>query len=122
MFVRVAQPPVDPARRNPERHEFWTGFVLVLIAALCLIAGSQHVTDVGSVGGDNATEYQLIRAFSSGGLQYPSQAAAWAPPKPTEDPEATAAALDRWARDQGSSSRHRWQVRVDLGARTPCPT
>jgi hypothetical protein len=121
MFRRIPQPPVNPALRDLEQHEFWPGFILALIGGVLLYIGVRHLTRVDTVEGATAWETQLVRAFSSGGLQYPSQLAPPPPPK-LEDPAATAEALDRWTRQRASAETPSWKVRVDTGAKTRCPT
>jgi hypothetical protein len=114
MFRRVAQPPVNPAMRDAERHDFWTGFVLAVVGFVLLLCGARHLTGVETVQGGTAWETQLVKAFSSGGLRFPEQVA---PPPPPKD--ADPAALERWARQNPPPT---WKVRVDAGATTPCPT
>ena len=63
-----------------------------------------------------------FKAFSSGGLQYASQIAPPAPPKPGDDPVAAAEALDRWAKQQANAMSPKWIVRVDPTAKAACPT
>ena len=118
----IPQPPVNPALRDPERHEFWPGFIAVLIGVMLVFAGARHLTRVDTVDGSTATGNQLIKAFSFGGLQYASELAPPAPPKPVDDPIADAEALDRWAKLQANASPPTWKVRVDTSAKTPCPT
>jgi len=122
MFQRVPQPPVDPAQRDAERHGFWPGFSILLIGALLVFGGAQRLTGLDTVEGNSAWETQLIKAFSSGGLQYADQLAPPAPPRPTGDPAADAAALARWDKEQTGATPPSWRVRVDTGAKTPCPT
>jgi hypothetical protein len=72
------------------------------------------------VGGNAASEVQLVKAFSCGGLQYPNQAA---PPPPKLDGVANPGeALDRWAKEQAHFQPPTWKLRVDAAAKTPCPT
>jgi hypothetical protein len=118
---RISQPPVNPALRGLEHHDFWPGFILALIGGILLLCGARHLTDVDTVEGSTAWEIQLVKAFSSGGLQYPSQLAPAPPPK-LDDPAAAAEALDRWAKQQATAVLPSWKVRVDTGAKTPCPT
>jgi hypothetical protein len=118
---RVPQPPIDPARRDPERHEFWPGLVGVVIAGALLFCGARHLTAIDTVGGSTATEAQLTKAFSVGGLQYADQVAP-APPPRLDDPAAAAEALDRWARQTANAAPPSWKVRVDTGAKKACPT
>ena len=122
MFQRVAQPPVDPAQRDAERHDFWPGFVVLLIGALLVFGSAQRLTGLNTVEGNSARETQLVKAFSSGGLQYADQLEPPAPPRPTGDPAADAAALALWDREQARATPPSWKVRVDTGAKTPCPT
>ncbi|MGP8052668.1 MAG: hypothetical protein ACLQAH_02490 [Limisphaerales bacterium] len=121
MFKRVPQPPVNPALRALERHDFWPGFVVVLAGVVVAVCGARHLTGVDTVDGNTASEIQLVKAFSSGGVQYASQLAPVAPPR-LEDPAAEAEALDRWARQQANAQPPAWKIRVDVGAKTPCPT
>jgi hypothetical protein len=121
MLTRVPQPPVNPALRDPERHEFWPGFIAALIGVVLVFCGARHLTGVDTVEGATAWETQLMKAFSVGGLQFASQLAPPAPPK-LEDPTAAAEALDRWAREVASAAPPSWKVRVDTGAKKACPT
>ena len=121
MLQRLSQPPVNPALRDAEHHDSWAGFIVALIGLLLAVCGAWHVTDVETVGGGTAWETQLVKAFSSGGLQYPHQVAPPPPPK-LDDPAAEAEALDRWARQSASAALVPWKVRVDTSAKTPCPT
>ena len=118
---RIPQPPVNPASRDLEHHDFRPGFIITLIGAILVFGGAQHLTNVDTVEGSTAWETQLIKAFSSGGLQYADQLAAPPPPK-LDDPAAAAEALDRWARLPAGASAPKWKVRVDTSAKTPCPT
>jgi hypothetical protein len=114
---RVAQPPVDPASRDLERHDFWPGFVVALIGAILLFCGARNVTDVQTVEGGSAWETQLVRAFAFSGLQFADQVAS--PPPPSGDDPA---AMERWARENRHFEMPTWKVRVDTAAKTPCPT
>jgi len=120
-MLRVPQPPVNPALRALERHDFWPGFAAVLAGVIVTFCGARHLTGVDTVAGNSASELQLVRAFSSGGVQYASQLAPPAPPK-LEDPAAEAEALDRWAKQQANATPPQWAVRIDTDAKTPCPT
>ncbi len=122
MFKRAPQPPLNPGLRDLEQHEFWPGFVAVLIGGILAFCGARHLTGVDTVDGTTASETQLMKAFSVGGVQYASQLAPPAPPTPVEDPAAAAEALERWAREQANASAPTWKIRVDTGAKTPCPT
>lgn len=119
-MARVPQPPVNPALRDREEHGFWAGFALALLAAGLLVCGARHLTRVETVGGGTAWESQLVKAYSSGGLEYPHLAPP--PPPPRGDDPAQAAALERWARQTASYTPPTWKVRVDTNAKTPCPT
>ena len=114
---RVPQPPVNPALRDAERHDFWPGFVAVLIGVVLTFCGARHLTNIDTVDGGNAWETQLIMAFAFDGLQYADRIAPPPPPR-GDDPEA----LERWARQNRSAEAPTWKVRVDTAARTPCPT
>ncbi|MBI4024995.1 MAG: hypothetical protein HY360_08435 [Verrucomicrobia bacterium] len=122
MFKRVPQPSVNPALRDVEHHDFLPGFIAVLIGVILVFCGSRHLTGVDTVEGSPAGEPQLIKAFSSGGLQYASHLAPPAPPKPVDDPAAAAEALDRWAKQQANATPPKWIVRVDAAAKAACPT
>ncbi len=114
---RVPQPPLNPASRDVERHDFWPGLVVVLIGAIVLFCGARRATIIDTVDGGSASEPQLIMAFAFDGLQYADRMAPPPPPK-GDDPDA----LERWARDTRKAEAPTWKVRVDTSARTPCPT
>jgi hypothetical protein len=118
---RVAQPPISPALRDVERHDFWPGFVALAVGAVMALWGARHLTGVGTVKGNMASEIQLVKAFAFSGLQYASE---WTPPPPPRlsDPAAEAEALDRWAKDQANAKPPTWKIRVDTAAAAPCPT
>jgi hypothetical protein len=120
-LTRVPQPPLNPALRDLEHHDFWPGFIAALIGIVLLFCGARHLTAVDTVEGSNASEIQLTKAFSVSGLQFASQIPPPAPPK-LEDPAAAAEALDRWARQNANAVRPTWKVRVDTGAKKACPT
>jgi hypothetical protein len=120
-MTRVPQPSVNPAARAAERHDFWPGFAAVVAGAAVLFCGAGHVTRVPTATGGAAREMQLVKAFSSGGVQYASEQSA--PPPPNLDNVANPAeALDRWARQQANVVPPSWRIRVDLGAKAACPT
>jgi len=118
---RVPQPPMDPAARVLERHDFWPGFIVAVAGALVMFFGARHVIGVDTTGGDTARETQLIKAFSSGGVQYADELAPTPPPN-LNDTANPAEALDRWARQHANAQPPGWKIRVDVGAKTPCPT
>ena len=70
---RVPQPPLNPALRDLERHDFWPGFIAALIGIILTFCGARHLTAVDTVDGGNAWETQLIKAFTFDGLQYAEQ-------------------------------------------------
>ena len=105
---------MDPALRDIERHDFWTGFAIALAGLVLVVCGARHLTSIETVEGGTAWETQLIKAFSSSGLQFPEQAA---PPPPPRDNDP--AALQRWAKQNNAPT---WKVRVDAAASAPCPT
>ena len=119
---RLPQPPVNPATRDVERHDFWPGFVAVVAGGFLTFCGVRHLTGVDTVAGDTASEIQLIKAFSSSGLQYADQLAPPPPPPKLENAAAEAEALDRWAKQQANATPPTWKVRVDTAAAAPCPT
>ena len=121
MFKRVPQPPVNPSLRALERHDFWPGFVAAVAGLVVLLCGAGRLTNVDTSDGGTASEAQLIKAFSSGGLQFADQLA---PPPPPNFNAASnpAEALDRWAKQQAAARSPTWKIRVDPGAKTPCPT
>jgi hypothetical protein len=121
MFKPVPQPPVDRALRERERHDFWPGFAVALAGAALAFCGARHLTNVDTVDGNTAWEIQLVNAFSCGGVQYPDQVAP--PPPPKLDGAANPGeALDRWAKQQAHVQPPPWKIRVDAGAKSPCPT
>jgi hypothetical protein len=121
MFQRIPQPPVNRALRARERHDFWTGFVVALAGAAVAFCGARHLTTLGTVDGNTASETQLVKAFSSGGLQYADEVAPPPPPK-LDNVANPGEALDRWAKQRAGFQPPAWKVRVDAGATTPCPT
>ena len=118
---RIPQPSVNPALRDLEHHDFWPGFITVMIGGVLAFGGVRHLTGVDAVDGSTASEIQLVKAFSSSGVQYASQIVPAPPPK-LDDPAAEAEALDRWAKQQASATPPSWKIRVDTDAKTPCPT
>ncbi len=119
MFKRVPQPPVNPALRALEHHDFWPGLVVVVAGAVMAFCGARHLTDVDTMDGNTASEVQLVKAFSSSGLQYPERVV---PPPKFDEAANPGEALDRWAKQQASAAGPTWKVRVDTAAKTPCPT
>ena len=118
---RIPQPPVNPALRDLERHDFWPGFVATLAGLAVVFCGARHLTSVDTVDGTTAWETQLIKAFSSSGVQYASEQAP--PPPPNLEGVANPdEALDRWAKNQANVQPPAWKIRVDLGAKAACPT
>jgi hypothetical protein len=114
---RVAQPPINPATRSAEAHDFWPGFIFTIIALLILYCGVRHITAVETVDGNNAFEWQLVKSFSSGGLEYvvPSDA-----PQRADPNDPAAAAREQERRERASAAHPKY--RVNTGASTPCPT
>jgi hypothetical protein len=119
MLKRVTQPPINPLLRDPERHDFWPGFILSIIAVVLLFSGGRHLTNVETTDGNTALEVQLIKSFTSGGLKVLDPVAV-SDPASFEDPAAAAAALDRMAREEARVFRIKY--RVNTGAAAPCPT
>src|ERR1035438_1840378 len=78
---RVPQPPLNAAQRDLERHDFWPGFIAAIIGVLLLFCGARHLTGVDTIEGSTASEAQLTKAFSAGGLQYADQMPPPAPPR-----------------------------------------
>jgi hypothetical protein len=122
MRSRVPQPPINPASRDKERHGFWLGFAVVAVGALLILCGARHITGIDTVDGNSAWETQLVKAFSSGGLQYPQQQNTAPPPPSTDDPAAMVDALNRWASRQANPPAPTWRVRIDTASKAACPT
>jgi hypothetical protein len=116
---RVAQPPIDRSKRELERREPWTGLGLGLVSLVVLFCGATHTTDVATESGGNASEVQLVKAFSSGGLHY-SQPYALPAPSVLNDPTKAAAAFQRLQERDRKLDKIKYTV--DVGAKTPCPT
>ena len=116
---RVAQPPVNPALRDTEQRDFWPALILSVIAAALLFSGLKHITNVETLEGDAARELQLIKAFSSGGLEV-ANAVKVSDPAAFDDPAAAAAALEKFAKAEAQPFRIKY--RVNTGAADPCPT
>jgi hypothetical protein len=120
-FKRVPQPPVNPALRAVERHKFWPGFLALVVGVAAAFCGARHLTGVDTVQGKAAPETQLMKAFSSGGVQYAGDQAP--PPPPNFNQTANPAeALDRWVKEHPTPQAVSWKIRVDAAAKTPCPT
>jgi hypothetical protein len=112
---------MNPATRALERHDFWPGLVVTVAGLALAVCGARHLTGIDTVDGDTAWETQLVKAFSSGGVQYASQQPP--PPPPNLDDVANPdEALARWAREQADQVPPAWKIRVDLGAQAACPT
>jgi hypothetical protein len=120
-MLRIPQPPVNPALRAREIHDFWPGFVATVAGLVVVFCGARHLTGVETVDGDIAWETQLIKAFTSGGVQYASQQPPPAPPN-LEGVANPDEALARWAKEQDDRQPPAWKIRVDLGAQAACPT
>ena len=116
---RVSQPPIDPIARPSEDRHGWLALALAIAGLLLLLRGAAHQTDVDTVEGESAREHQLIKAFSSGGLKYPS-AAALLDPSVLNDPAAAVAAFERLDRERSEFSDGK--PRVNTSAIKPCPT
>jgi hypothetical protein len=123
MLRRVPQPPINPALRSPERHDFWTGIILAVIALAILVSGARHLTKVDTTNENAASETDLMRAFATSGIKYASQMNTAPPPPPVDaDPAKAAEALERWAKTHAKDTEPTWKIRVDTEAKTPCPT
>ena len=118
---RIPQPPVNPALRDREVHGFWLPFAGAVASLVLIALGARNLTGIETVDGSTAWETQLVKAFSSSGLKFPQAISAPPPPVPG-DPMATAAALERWERENSRAAPPRWKVRVDPAAASPCPT
>jgi hypothetical protein len=116
---KVPQPPIQREARDPERHSFWPGSAAVLIGLAVLVCGARHITSVETTEGDAVREAQLVKAFSSGGIQYVDLSVP-APPPDVTDPVAMAQYLERL--DRQALAGPKWKVKVNAGANTPCPT
>jgi hypothetical protein len=121
MRGKIEQPPIQPALRDPERHDFWTGFVFALIGLIVLACGAWHTTGLETTDGNSAAEPQLVKAFSSGGIRFLDLTAPPPPPNP-DDPAAVARAQELLQRQSARASGPRWQIKVDTGATGGCPT
>ena len=119
--IRIEQPPIQPALRDPERHDFWMGFVLALIGLIVLLCGARHLTGIETTDGHSAWETQVVKAFSTGGIRLLDLTAV-PPPPPPDDPAARARAEEQIQRSLARATGPRWKVKVDTGANTPCPT
>jgi hypothetical protein len=108
-----------PALRSVEARNFWPALLLTLVAAVLLSSGLRHVTTIETKDGDAARELQLIKSFSTGGLEV---ANAVTPPDPAafDSPEAAAAALERYAEARRQPFHIKYHVNTD--AADPCPT
>jgi hypothetical protein len=119
MRRRVEQPPIQPALRDQEHHDFWPGFICALIGLIVLVAGARHITGVETTDGNSAWETQLVKAFSCGGVQLVDRTARPVQPDPFRPPGTFPPPEP--AREE-TAAGPRWIVKVNLGANTPCPT
>jgi hypothetical protein len=119
MRDRFKQPPIQPALRDAEHHDFWPGLVGALMGLILLLTGARHLTGVETTDGGGAWETQLIKAFSSGGLDYKDTTAR---PAVTGPPDTPGQFLPPGQSDEPPEGGPIWTVRVNLGAKTPCPT
>jgi hypothetical protein len=118
-MIRVPQPPVQANLRDPERHGFWPPLVITLIAVILMGVGVRHVTGIETVEGGEASELQLVKAFSRGGLEQ-VDAITVLDPATFDNPEEAAAALEALADAEVDSPL--FKFRVNTGAVDPCPT
>ena len=65
---RVHQPPIDPERRDTEARGRWTGIALGVIGVAAVMLGLGRQTSLPLPDGSRATERQIVRAFTRGGL------------------------------------------------------
>ncbi len=94
---------------------------MTLAGVTVLFGGIRHLTGVDTTDGNAASEVQLMKAFSTAGVQYADQQAP--PPPPNLDNVANPAeALDRWAKEQANRQPPAWKIRVDISAQAACPT
>jgi hypothetical protein len=124
MPKRIKQPPIQPALRDSEHHDFWPGFICALIGVVVLFCGARHLTAVDTTDGNSAWEHQLVKAFSSGGIQYVDRTARPLHRDPFAPPDALAAPppVTLEPAGDGEPTGPRWKIKVNLGASTPCPT
>jgi hypothetical protein len=116
---RIAQPDVQRFSRSLEQRDGWVGLALVLTSVALLICGARHLTGLSTTDGETASERQLVKAFSSGGL-HASNPAAMPAPSVLNDSDQRAAAFDKFQRRDRSLDKLTY--RVDTTATTPCPT
>ncbi len=119
MRPRVVQPRINPSARSAETRDWWSGLALICVALLFLVCGVTHITGIDTLGGTSASEWQLMKAFSNGGLRY-SDALAVRDPSILNDPVRSIPSFEQ--RQQHPRNLPRLTYRVDAGATTPCPT
>jgi len=110
---------MSPGARDPERHVFWSGAILVIIGVILITSGAVRSTGLETADGGTAREYQLVKSFAYGGLHLAPPPAAPDPAK-FEDPAEAAAAMERFARDERERPRIKYVVNTE--AVDPCPT
>ena len=89
----------------------------MIIGVLIIFCGTRHMTGLDTIDGNSAWEFQLVKAFTSGGLEYTIPGALAEPPPP-DDPAAEARAAEQMSQPKSSKLVYR----VNTGAQNPCPT
>ena len=115
---RVPQPPVNPALRDVERHDFWPGFVAALIGIILMFCGARHLTGGGYGGWRQRLGNPVDQSLC---LRRPAICRSrWRRPRRREGmtPRRSNAGPGRTATTEAPT----WKVRVDTAAKTPCPT
>jgi len=121
--MRIPQPPIEPFARETERRSPWPALAVAVLAILLVGLGVDRLTNAETLTGDSAVETQVNRAFASGGIRYvdPNAVQASAPPGFEIPPWIPMDGAPKVARIPPTPSGHS-PLRLDLGAKDPCPT
>jgi hypothetical protein len=122
MAKRVPQPPIDRELRPSEDRAPLLGLCVLAIGLLCAGIGWCRFTRVETVEGVAARESQINLAFAHGGLTKVKSTALVKPPPGAEPPS--------WMKDQAGikdlpevpAPASLKNLKINLQARTPCPT
>ena len=118
MANQVEQPAQAQASRDVGSRGFWPGFVLIALGLVLGVWGIARLTKAETVDGGKASERQLTKAFTSGGLQ-PVEPKL---PPGVSDPSLAPGLPPDAQPPPPKTKTAKHKFRVNTGATTPCPT